>query len=209
MKFYHGTQRQSLAVLNPFFSTQNTIKKSVIYLTPNPELALFYIWNRPYKWVTFEENENGRVVYTEWYENQLYEFYNRVSGSVYECDGDNPDIYLTHVKGVYNSEKPITPVKERMIPNVYESILEAEKKGSVVIKKYATLSTEEKETIEENTIRAIHMQKVLLPEGENRNAEYTEFVKQKFPVAWEKASKMTKEEIEAMINKWRASRGQH
>lgn len=208
MVFYHGTQKQSIDVLNPFFSTQNTIKKSVIYLTPNPELALFYIWNRSYKWVTFEENEDGKVVYTEWYENQLYEFYNQVSGSVYECDGNNPDIYLTHVKGVYNSEKPITPVRERVIPNVYESILEEEKKGSVVMKKYAALSPEEREKIEENTIRAIHMQKLLIPNEENRNGELVEFVKQKFPVAWEKASKMTKEEIEVMINKWRASRGQ-
>ncbi len=87
MKLYHGTQIRSIKQLEPFATRGNAISKPVICFTPNPCIALLYIWNRSYKWVTFSENENGKVVFREHYENMLYDFYFKVSGSIYECDG--------------------------------------------------------------------------------------------------------------------------
>ena len=118
MKLYHGTQVQNIKQLNPFATRGNAISKPVICFTPNCCIALLYIWNRSYKWITFSENENGKVVFTEHYENMLYDFYNKVSGSIYECDGDNPSIIPTHMKGIYTSEVPVPVEKETRVYNL-------------------------------------------------------------------------------------------
>lgn len=205
MILYHGTQAHNIEKLLPFATRVNAISKPVICFTPNPNIALFYIWNRSYKWVTFNENENGKVVFTEHYENMLYDFYNNVSGSIYECNGDNTDISQTNMKGVYVSESPIKVENEMFIPNVYNEILKQESLGNVVIKRYSKLSLEEKENISKTTIRAIHMQKLLFPTDHKPMEELIDFVKSHFPNEWNIASKMIAEEIEKMINEWRAS----
>ena len=63
MKLYHGTQVQDIKQLKPFATRGNAISKPVICFTPNYCIALLYIWNRSYKWITFSENENGKVVF--------------------------------------------------------------------------------------------------------------------------------------------------
>ena len=71
MKLYHGTQVQNIEQLKPFATRGNAISKPVICFTPNYCIALLYIWNRSYKWITFSENENGKVVFTEHSESFL------------------------------------------------------------------------------------------------------------------------------------------
>ena len=55
------------------------------------------------------------------------------------------------------------------------------------------------------TVRAIHMQKLLIPSDYVSKQEQACFVQMHFPQAWEKASKMTKADVEQMISEWRAS----
>lgn len=205
MILYHGTQMQNIATLKPFATRRNAISKPVICFTPNPHIALFYIWDRSYKWVTFNENENGKVVFTEHYENMLYDFYNNVSGSIYECDGSNPDISPTHMKGVYVSESPIKVEMETVIANAYDEILKQESLGNITVQRYDKLSANEKSRISKSTVQAIHMQKLLFPSDYLPKIEQTAFVRSHFPAEWDKASKMTKQEIDAMIKEWRAS----
>lgn len=205
MKLYHGTQVQNIEQLKPFATRGNAISKPVICFTPNHCVALLYIWNRSYKWVTFSENENGKLVFTEHYENMLYDFYNKISGSIYKCDGDNPDITPTHMKGVYTSEVPITVEKETKIDNVYDEILKQESFGNIIIRRYDQLSVDDKKEIFKMTVRAIHMQKLLIPSDYVPKQEQACFVQMHFPQAWETASKMTKSEVEQMISEWRAS----
>lgn len=205
MKLYHGTQVQNIEQLKPFATRGNAISKPVICFTPNYCIALLYIWNRSYKWITFSENENGKVVFTEHYENMLYDFYNKESGSIYECDGDNPDITPTHMKGVYTSEVPIPVEKEMKVYNVYDEILKQEFLGNIIIRRYEQLSDDDKKEIFKLTVRAIHMQKLLIPSEHIPKQEQTIFVQKHFPQAWETASRMTKTEVEQMISEWRAS----
>ena len=205
MTVYHGTQVHNIEVLTPIATRGNAISKPVICFTPNPSIALFYIWNRSYKWVAFREDENGKVIFTEQYENMFFDFYNRVSGSIYECNGDSPSITATHMPGVYVSEVPVRIEKETIIPNAYEEILKQETLGNIAIRRDHQLSLEEKAKISHTTIRAIHMQKLLFPPSHASMAEQTDFVKSHFPNEWEIASKMTQKEIDEMIAAWRAS----
>lgn len=205
MVLYHGTHVQNLEILKPFSTSQNAISKSVICFTPNPYIALFYICNRSYKWVTFNETESGNVVFTEHYENMLYDLYNNVSGSIYKCNGGNPNITKTHMKGVYISETPVEIDKETIIPNVYNEILHQEECGNIVVRRYNQLSLDEKADISKTTIRAIHMQKLLSPSNYIPKTELIDFVKSHFQNEWNIASKMTEQEIDQMINEWKAS----
>ena len=204
MILYHGTHIQGIKTLKPFSTPQNAISKSVICFTPCPYIALFYIWNRSYKWVTFNADENNKVVFTENYEGMLYDFYHNVSGSLYECNGDNPTIIQTHMKGVFISDAPVEIEKETVIPNVYDEILKQEALENIIVKRYSQLSSEEKAHILKKTIIAIHRQKLLFPTEHQPTIAQREFVKSHFPEAWSIASQMTKPEIDKMVNEWKA-----
>ena len=204
MLAYHGTCIGNIKELIPFSKSHNTIKKSVIYLTPNATFALFYIWNRSYKWVSFVVDDNDIVVFTEHYKNHLKEFYENISGYIYTCDGNHPFIYKTHIKSVYNSEIPVPIIGCQEIPDVYYEIREREKTGKVRIKTYELLTNNEKDEIFSNTVRAIHMEK-LLGASDYNLGDKIDFIKQKFPEAWYTAIHNTKDEIENMINEWKNS----
>lgn len=205
MKLYHGSNIRDIKVLKPVATRLNAISKPVICFASNPCNALFYIWNRSYKWVAFRGGEDGIVVFTEQYENMLCDFYNNVSGSLYECNGNNPDIIPTHMKDVYSSEVPVSVEKESVISNVYDEIIKQEALGNIRIQRYNQLTYEEKEKQFKTIVRAIHMQKLLLPSDYIPQQEQAEFVKTHFIKEWNAALKMTRQEVEQMINEWRES----
>lgn len=203
--FYHGSAVKGIRTLLPFSKSHNTIKKPVVYLTPNETLALFYIWDRPYKFVTFEENEQGSVVYTEWYENQFSDLMRGLSGSIYECE-DDPRIYATHIAGVYNSDEPINVCKETVIADVFNEIQKRIADGRVILRTYGLLDAEQKEKIvKSDMVRAIHMQRLLKPNKTETDTAYAAFIREHFPLSWSIAEKMSDKEINAMYDEWMSS----
>ncbi len=82
------------------------------------------------KFVTFSEDDDKTVIYTEYYHDQLYELYHGVSGSIYKCL-PNETICLTHIKGVYNSDIAVPIEKETDIWDVFQSIVNNEKLGKL------------------------------------------------------------------------------
>ena len=109
------------------------------------------------------------------------------------------------MNGVYTSEVPIPVEKETKIDNVYDEILKQESLGNIIIRRYGQLSDNDKKEIFKMTVRAIHMQKLLIPSDHIPKQKQIRFVQMHFPQAWEIASKMTESEIEQMLNEWRAS----
>ncbi|MBR6410932.1 MAG: hypothetical protein IKS35_06085 [Clostridia bacterium] len=203
--FYHGSAVVGIKTLLPYSKAHNTIKNPVVYLTPNETLSLFYIWNRPYKFVTFNENDLGTVVYTEWYDNQFSDLIKGLSGSIYECV-DDMCIHPTHIAGVYNSEVPVNVSKETVIDDVFEEIRKRIADGRVILRTYGSLNNEEKEKIIEcDMVRAIHQQRLLKFGTSEYNTAFGAFVKEHFPLSWSIAEKMSDDEIKAMIDGWRKS----
>lgn len=205
MKLYHGTTKKKLEILHPFATSSNAISKPVVCLTANPLIALFYVWDRPYKWVTWSEGESDHVIFTEHYENMLFDFYSGVSGSIYICDGNDPNITLANMKNVYVSESPVDVEREITVPDVYNEVLKQEMLGNVTVRRYSRLSLGEKEEISVSTIRAIHMQKLLFPSEQKPKKELAEFVQLHFPREWAAAAEMSRQEIARMIDAWRAA----
>lgn len=94
---------------------------------------------------------------------------------------------------------------ETKIDNVYDEILKQELLGNVVIQRYHQLSFDDKDEIFKLTVRAIHMQRLLVPSEYIPKQEQARFVQTHFPQAWDTASQMNQSEVEQMINEWRAS----
>ena len=109
------------------------------------------------------------------------------------------------MKGVYTSEISISIEKETQIDNVYNEILKQESLGKIIIRRYSQLSLDDKNKILKQTVRAIHMQKLLIPSDYVPKQEQVRFVQTYFPQAWDVASKMTTTEVNQMICEWRTS----
>lgn len=77
---YHGTTVGNLRLLRPFANPHSNLSYPCVYLSTNKALASIYIWNRPYKWMTFEIREDGLPVYNESFKNGL-------KGIVWRCQG--------------------------------------------------------------------------------------------------------------------------
>lgn len=86
----------------------------------------------------------------------LFDFYGSVTESIYECDGDNPAIAPTRMRGVYTSNVSVPIEKETRIDNVYDEILKQESSGKIIIRRYNQLSSDEKNKIFKQIVRAIH-----------------------------------------------------
>ena len=56
---YHGTIIGNIDILRPFASPHSNLKYPCVYLSTNKALSAIYIWNQPYKWMTFEIQEDG------------------------------------------------------------------------------------------------------------------------------------------------------
>lgn len=121
---YHGTIVGNINVLRPYASPHSSLKYPCVYLSTNKALSAIYVWNKPYKWMTFEISEDGLPVYNESFKNGLYEFYNGVKGYIYTCESDFDD--NTTIKCAVIS-KNIVPIKNvDVVENAYERILQYE-----------------------------------------------------------------------------------
>lgn len=140
MLAYHGTVVGNIDVLRPFSSHHSNLTYPCVYLSTNKALSAIYIWNRPYKWMTFEIQENGIPVYNESFKHGLYEFYNGVKGYLYTCEADFDVDDNTAIPCAVISKHPV-PIKEvDIVENAYERILEYEAQGQIKINHFETLS---------------------------------------------------------------------
>ena len=84
----HGTVVGGLHTLEPFASPHSNLKYPCVYLSTNKALASIYIWNKAYKWMTFEIREDGIPIYNESFKDCLKQFYEGVKGYIYTCDAE-------------------------------------------------------------------------------------------------------------------------
>lgn len=184
---YHGSWISGLTVLNPKSYCHNYPNEKVVYLTANRAYSLFYIWdaqhnNRNNKYVTCGLKD-GVVQYHEQFPNQLYSFYNGVSGYIYSVIKDE-----TFIKGsesdMWINKNPVPVRKIEFIPNVYDEILKYEQAGKVEIRRYHSLSVEDKNRFIDMTVNYITDKKLML----SPNSEESKFISKHFVEAWKKTT---------------------
>lgn len=179
---YHGTVVGNLDMLRPFASPHSNLKYPCVYLSTNKALSAIYIWNRPYKWMTFEIQENGVPVYNESFKNGLCEFYNNVRGYIYTCESDFDVDDRTTIKCAVISKAPVAIKCVDVVENAYERILQYEQQGQLKINHFEKLSEEQRNKDKSMVIGAIKGLGLLKGEHPLSN-----FVQEKFPAYWEEA----------------------
>ena len=182
MRAYHGTVHSGLRILKPFCNPHSNLAYPCVYLSTNKALASIYIWNRPYKWTTFEISQDGIPVYDESFENGLYEFYHGVKGVIYSCEGEFHVDERTAISCAVVSRRPVPVSSEDIVEDAYERILQYEAVGLLRINHYDTLSHEQRRRDKSMVLGAIHRLGLLM--GEH---PLSDFVREKFPALWNEA----------------------
>lgn len=183
MLAYHGTVVGNLKVLHPFASPHSNLDYPCVYLSTNEALASIYIWNRPYKWMTFEIGEDGVPVYKESFENGLEEFYKGVSGYIYTCSGDFGSDENTGIRHAVISREPVEVLAADIVEDTYARILRYEAEGLLRIDRYTDLTDEQRRKDRNMVLNAIRRLDLL-----KGNHPLSGFVSEKFPDLWSEAA---------------------
>jgi hypothetical protein len=187
-KAYHGSRVQNLVELIPFANPDSNLDFACVYLTKILPLAPFYIWDKPYKWMNYGFNADGRVEYTESFPNALEEFYGGLSGSIYECLGQFEDNPNTKVPTAVISREKIIVRNEIIVDDALEYILRQEYDGNIIIHKYENLSEEHLKCERRMILSVIKNQNLITTES-----PYKDFIIEKFPAIWEEAIRLLDE----------------
>ena len=107
MVCYHGSKTRGIKTLRLFSSPHSNLQDSCIYLSSGEAVAALYIWNKPYKWLTYDLDSDGTPVYTESFKDSLRYFYEGVSGFIYTCRGDFEQVETVGIRCAYISRQPV------------------------------------------------------------------------------------------------------
>lgn len=179
---YHGTIAGGITELKPFANPYSNLKYPCVYLSTNKALSTIYIWNKEYKWMTFEISENGIPVYNESFKNSLIEFYSGIKGYIYRCDSDFEIDENTTIKYAVISRHFVKILDVDIVEDAYERILQYEKEGLLAINHFENLSEKQKQKDKNMVLGAI--KRLNLLKGEH---PLSNFVSIKFPEIWEEA----------------------
>ena len=179
---YHGTVVGDIQILKPFAHPLSNLQQPVVYLSTIKALSVIYIWNKRYKWMTYEIRDDGMPVYNETFKNGLSYFYSGVKGYIYICDANfYPEKDNTR-SNIVISKEPVEIRNVEVVENAYERILKFESERQIVINRFDELSDEIRRREQKmvlDSIRNLELWKMERP--------LSDFVAEKFPDLWEEA----------------------
>jgi hypothetical protein len=194
MDYYQGTTYEGLAELKPFSSPYSNLKEAVVYLTTNKQLALHYIWdyNRVgIKWPMLDVRSDGSLVFQEMFSGALEFLYKGLSGYIYHCVGDYEINYNVGVPPCITSSEPVPIIDYEYIDDVYEKIMEYEKRGTFIYEKYEDLPQYRYDIIRGIIYNYIKKANLL----ENKEHPCNKFFQEKFSRYWKEAEVLNKNNL--------------
>ena len=133
MAFYHCSPQRGLTVLEPR-KPVSFDKPARVYMTTLLPMALMYsIQNYEY---TYGYRE-GQIHLDEYFPNALEILYRGKSASLYICQPEQTE--TTKIPNEVMSEKPVSVVEEIFIPDALEALLEQQRLGNLLIRRYHEL----------------------------------------------------------------------
>lgn len=151
MTLYHGSDVPNLHELKPFASNHD---KPYAYLSTSDVLSLLYAHNavkRPGGFFPYWFDKEGLLHYDEYFPDQTRLLYQGHAGWVYTAEADDLT-QLEKMPWVYLSEKPVPVAKAEYFPDLYEALLQAEKDGRLMIRRYEDMTDKQLE-IRRNIVR--------------------------------------------------------
>ena len=146
--YYHASPLQGIQTLKPHSSNHDT---PMIYFSTKRENVLVYLSNavekycletgfthngKWQKWASYGFNREGIQRIEEYYPNALADTYKGVSGYIYYAEEIKETDFPLQIPHAAVSKEPVPITFCEYIPDAYEAILEAEKKGLVIIQRY-------------------------------------------------------------------------
>jgi len=181
MTYYHCSPISGLKMLKPGVPVYFD-KPTRVYLSTLLPMALLYgIRNFEY---TYGYTKDGQIYYEEYFPDALKILYQGQSASLYICDPSQVETTRIPNEVVTASDVPV--LEEICIPDVYEALLEQERKGALMIRKYQQLDERML-----TWIRKAEKEEILKRDLLNRGGPMAEYMKCHYPQSWEDAQKET------------------
>ncbi len=184
MAYYHCSPAAGLTVLQPR-KPESFEKPARVYLTTLLPMALMYAV-RNYEY-SYGYTKEGQIHFDEYFPNALEILYRGKSASLYLCDPQSTE--LTKIPNEAVSEAAVPVISETYIPDACEALLEQERLGALVIRRYHELPEEMLEWIRK--VQAEIIQKADLIHTPGPKADY---YRTHYPESWAIAQKEQKNE---------------
>lgn len=179
MAYYHCSPAAGLTVLQPR-KPESFEKPARVYLTTLLPMALMYaVRNFEY---SYGYTKEGQIHFDEYFPNALEILYRGKSASLYLCDPQSTE--LTKIPNEAASEAAVPVISETYIPDACEALLEQERLGTLVIRRYHELSEEMLKWIRK--VQAEIIQKADLIHTPGPKADY---YRTHYPESWAIAQK--------------------
>ncbi|NLI54542.1 MAG: hypothetical protein GX417_09500 [Clostridiales bacterium] len=180
---YHGSPTGGIRTLQPFTADHG---KPYVYFTTSDVSAALYaarVIERPYYWVPYGYDAQGRITYTEVWKNAFADVFSRKKGYLYCCEADDKALlrFPTH-QSLRLSQKAMSVSRADTIEDLGDWFLRREQEGRFVIQRYETLTPAALSLWHGLVLEEL---KESFSGGEVENA-YTRFVQDKFPAVWER-----------------------
>ena len=182
MEYYHCSPTPGLTVLEPG-KPASFDKPARVYLTTLLPMALMYsIKNFEY---TYGYTREGQIYLEEYFPNALEVLYRGKSASLYLCQPSS--VETTRIPNEAVSAEPVPVLRETVIPDALEALLEQERLGALVIHRYEELSQRKLAWI-----RKAEMETILKMGYLETDCPGAVYMREHYPESWEMAEKERK-----------------
>ena len=155
--FYHASPIKGIVQLEPRISNHSI---PLIYFSKKRENVLVYLSNAVekycketgfayegtwQKWGPYGFTKDGMLCLEEYYPNALVSTYKGVSGYIYSTETIVDSGFQINIPDAATSSLPVPVTGVEFVPDAYEAILQAEKEGLIVIRRYEEMTDKKKE----------------------------------------------------------------
>lgn len=179
MVYYHCSPTAGLTVLHPR-KPESFEKPARVYMTTLLPMALMYaIRNFEY---SYGYTKEGQIYFEEYFPNALETLYRGKSASVYVCAPENTQ--TTEIPNEVLSETAVPVIGETYIPDALEALLEQERLGALIIRRYHQLSEKTRNWICAAGVDRIQQHNLLVTPG-----PMADYFREHYPQSWAIAEK--------------------
>lgn len=174
MTYYHCSPTRGLNVLEPGVP-RSFDKPAGVYLTTLLPMALIYgVRNFEY---TYGYTREGQIYYEEYFPDALETLYRGKTASLYICVPKS--VTVTAIPNEAVSTEPVEVLEELVIWDVCEALLEQERLGKLVIRRYGELTSKMLEWIKQAEAEEIRKRNLIELGGPMEN-----YMREHYPESW-------------------------
>ena len=150
--YYHASPVEGIERLEPRISNHGV---PLVYFSRKRENVLVYLsnavekycretgfaWDGPWqKWGPYGFTQDGRQCLQEYYPDAMERTYKGVSGYIYRAEKITDSGFEVQIPDAAASSLPVPVTGAEFVPDAYEAILQAEREGLIVIRRYGEMT---------------------------------------------------------------------